>query len=235
MCLQEIRVLPVLLQPVVEGRVADHGKICSEHHEGTRTELPLACGACGVLPLPVEEVCHVLVGPLVWRCGPRTLKAAPVRVATPKGVATSNERHCLLVVHVHLQECVPDLGRGARLRIDVDDSGVQWLALSAVRGIHAATTETEGRAAHGLNCSVASQDNKVSPGERGAVSILDRLQDRKHLVQARIVPPAVLRVKADPCTVAAPTPVCSPVGASAMPRQAYHERPVVAVVRTCVR
>ncbi len=61
--------------------------------------------------------------------------------------------------------------------------------------VHAATAETEGLEAHGLQRHVAGQDHQVGPGDLVAVFLLDGPEQAARLVQVAVVGPAVDRRK----------------------------------------
>lgn len=68
--------------------------------------------------------------------------------------------------------------------------------LISLPGVSSTTSETEGLEAHGLEGDIASQEQKISPGDFVAVLLLDGPKKAASLVQADIVGPAVERSKA---------------------------------------
>src|SRR5690606_6705718 len=94
--------------------------------------------------------------------------------------------------------------------------------------VDAAARETERLQAHRLERDVARQDHQVGPRDLLAVLLLHRPRQTTRFVEADVVRPAVERGEALLTTVGTAAAVTDPVGASAVPGHADHQRAVVA-------
>src|SRR5262249_24311754 len=74
------------------------------------------------------------------------------------------------------------------------------------------------------------QDYKIGPRDRAAILLLDRPKQSPGLVEADVVGPAIEGGKADSAGAGAAPAVVDAISAGAVPGQANHERPVMAIV-----
>ena len=91
--------------------------------------------------------------------------------------------------------------------------------------------EPGGAEAHGLQRTVAGEDEQVGPGDGLAVLLLDRQEQATGLVEVAVVGPGVQRGVALGTGAPATATVADPVGPCGVPRHADEERAVVTPVR----
>mmetsp|Transcript_34475 Transcript_34475/g.87552 ORF Transcript_34475/g.87552 Transcript_34475/m.87552 type:complete len:217 (-) Transcript_34475:274-924(-) len=122
--LQQVAVVQVLLHEASVGRILLHFKVCDKHHQSRGMVvllLPVACWAVHKLPVQVEQVLEVGVGPPRRRVRPLALESAPGAVALAESVPTCHQRHGLSVSKVHLRKCLSDILPGGVPGVDVDE------------------------------------------------------------------------------------------------------------------
>src|ERR1017187_7024679 len=102
--------------------------------------------------------------------------------------------------------------------------------LCGLPDIFAPAAKTERLKAHRFQCDVAGENHEVSPGNFPAILLLDRPQKPPRLVQVYVVRPAIKRREALLPGSGTAAAVADAVRASAVPRHANEERPIVAKV-----
>src|SRR5207302_6825526 len=127
---------------------------------------------------------------------------------------------------------------GAERPLDLPVAAVALIAEPGVLGppedlvglpdVGAPKAEAERVEPHRFHGNVAGEDQQIGPGDLPAVLLLDRPQQPARLVEAGVVGPTVEGGEALAAVAAAAPAVGDAVRACLMPRQADHQRPVVA-------